>query len=138
MPDSGMFRGVDACASAMHAEKLRMSIAAENLAHAGDTHRLANGLPYARQRVYFQNTLDEHGNATGSIDARVVKMPAYTSRYDPTHPDADAKGWVTEPEINPVLELTDLMVASRAFDASSGAVHGLLHANETALHLADP
>ena len=46
-----LFRGIDASASALSAEQLRMTVASENLAHAGDTHKLSNGLPYARQRV---------------------------------------------------------------------------------------
>ena len=138
MPDGGLFRGVDASSSAMGAESLRMSIAAENLAHAGDSRKLANGLPYARQRVHFQTVLDQHGASTGQVDAEVVKSPHYTQRYDPSHPDADpATGMVKEPDIDPVLELTDLMVASKAFDANANAARGLLHMHETALHLSD-
>jgi flagellar basal-body rod protein FlgC len=139
MPDGGLFRGVDASASALNAEELRMNVAAENLAHAGDTHRLANGLPYARQRVHFQTVLDDQGNSTGQVAAHIISSPRYTQRIDPTHPDADpATGIVKEPDIDPVLELTDLMVASKAFDANSNAVHGLMHMHETALHLSDP
>ncbi len=139
MPDGGLFRGVDAGASAMGAEGLRMNVAAENLAHAGDTHRLANGLPYARQRVHFQTVLDDQGRSTGTVDARIVSSPRYTQHLDPASPDADpATGVVKEPDIDPVLELTDLLVASKAFDANANAVHGLLHMHETALHLSDP
>jgi len=43
--------------------------------------------------------------------------------YDPSHPDADAEGYVTYPDINIVTEMVDLMVASRAFDADVTVVH---------------
>jgi flagellar basal-body rod protein FlgC len=138
MPDGGLFRGVDASSSAMGAESLRMTVAAENLAHAGDTRKLANGLPYARQRVHFQTVLDQRGNSTGAVDAQVVQSPRYTQRYDPSHPDADpATGMVKEPDVDPVLELTDLLVASKAFETSANAARGLLHMHEAALRLSD-
>jgi flagellar basal-body rod protein FlgC len=134
----GLFRGVDASASALTAEQLRMTVASENIAHAGDTRKLANGLPYARQRVSFATELDQQGAATGRVDANVVQSPRYTQRYDPGHPDADpATGMVKEPDIDPVLELTDLLVASKAYEANANTAKGLLKMHETALRLAD-
>jgi flagellar basal-body rod protein FlgC len=138
MPVPSLFRGVDASASALDAERLRMTIAAENLAHAGDTAKLANGLPYARQRVHFQTVLDQHGRSTGAVASEVVASPRYLQRYDPSHPDADpATGMVKEPDIDPVLELTDLLVASKAYEANANAARGLMHMNESALRLSD-
>jgi len=139
MPNISLFRGVDASSSALGAEGLRMTVAAENLAHAGDTAKLANGLPYARQRVRFEALVDQHGAATGEVQAEVVSSPRYLQRYDPSHPDADpATGMVKEPDIDPVLELTDLLVASKAYETNTNAARGLLHMHESALHLSDP
>jgi flagellar basal-body rod protein FlgC len=138
MPDLNLFRGVDASASALGAEQLRMTVAAENLARAGDTAKLANGLPYARQRVRFESLLDERGAATGQVQATVVESPRYLQRYDPSHPDADpATGMVKEPDIDPVLELTDLLVASKAYEANANAARGLLRMHENALRLSE-
>lgn len=138
MPVRGLFAGVDASASALSAEQLRMTVASENLAHAGDTRKLANGLPYARQRVSFATEMDRQGAATGRVTADVVNSPRYTQRYDPGHPDADPEtGMVKEPDIDPVLELTDLMVASKAYEANSGAAKNLLKMHESALRLGD-
>jgi flagellar basal-body rod protein FlgC len=137
MPD-GLFGPLAASASAMGAERLRMSVASENLAHAGDSERRANGLPYARQRVTFSSVLDRLGNDTGTVAAQVVPSPRYTQHYEPDHPNADpASGIVTESHIDPILELTDLLVASRAYDANSDAAKGLMKIHDAALRLGD-
>ncbi len=138
MPGLSLFRGVDASSSALSAEQLRMTVAAENLAHAGDTAKLANGLPYARQRVRFETVLNQHGQSTGEVRTQVVTSPRYVQRYDPSHPDADpATGMVKEPDIDPVLELTDLLVASKAYEANANAARGLMRMNENALRLSE-
>jgi flagellar basal-body rod protein FlgC len=138
MPGLSLFRGVDASASALGAESLRMTVAAENLAHAGDTAKLANGLPYARQRVRFESVLDRQGAPTGLVQSELVTSPRYLQRYDPSHPDADpATGMVKEPDIDPVLELTDLLVASKAYEANANAARGLLRMHENALRLSE-
>jgi len=130
--------GTDIAASAMSAERLRMNVATENLAHAGDSRRLANGLPYARQRVVFSTVLEQSGQGGGGVTATVVPSPRYSTRHDPSHPNADpATGIVTETDIDPILELTDLMVASRAYDANANAARGLLKLKESALRMAE-
>lgn len=138
MPIHGLFGGVDASASALSAERLRMTVSAENLAHAGDTAKQADGMPYARLRVRFATMMDQQGQATGQVEASVLKSPKYQQRYDPGHPDADpATGMVTEPEIDPVLELTDLLVASKAYESNANAAKNLLRMHESALRLGD-
>ena len=139
MPDPlalrGLFAGVDASASAMSGERLRMTVASENLANANNTRRLADGSPYARQRVLFETALDAQGRANGQVDASVVASPKYVSHYDPQHPHADAQGMVKTPDITPILELTDLLTASKAYDANANAARGLLRMHENALRL---
>ena len=138
MSEDGLFKGVHASASAMAAEKLRMTVAAENLAHAGSTTPQENGLPYARQRVTFETVLDKLGNATGEVKTQVIKDPAYIERYDPQHPHADPEtGMVVESEIDPILELTDLMVANKAYETNANAVKGLMQLYDHALRLGE-
>lgn len=138
MPINGLFRGVDASASALGAEALRMTVAAENLAHAGDTAKLANGLPYARQRVLFSTVIDSQGASTGQVASQLVESPRYLQRYDPDHPDADpVTGMVQMPDIDPILELTDLLVASKAYESNANAARGLLRMHENALRLGE-
>lgn len=136
MPE-GLFRGFDASSSAMSAERLRMTVAAENLANADSTRRLADGLPYARQRVVFRTELDKAGQQTGIVQSQVVASPRYAQRLDPSHPDADANGVVTSSDIDPILEMVDLMTASKSYDANANATRGLLRMHETALRLSD-
>lgn len=138
MPIQGLFGGVNASASALGGEALRMTIAAENLAHAGDTSKQADGLPYARQRVHFSTLLDQQGENTGMIASQVVRSPKYTQRYDPGNPDADrTTGMVKEPDIDPILELTDLLVASKAYESNASAAKNLLRMHETALRIGE-
>lgn len=133
-----LFASTDIAASAMSAERLRMTVASENLAHAGDTRALANGLPYARQRVVFSTVLDQAGRNTGEVTAETIASPRYAQRHDPSHPHADPEtGIVTEADIDPILELTDLMVATRAYDANANAARGLLRLHESALRIAE-
>ena len=133
-----LFASTDIAASAMSAERLRMTVASENLAHAGDTRQLANGLPYARQRVVFSTVLDQAGRNTGEVDAHAIPSPKYSQRHDPSHPHADpVTGIVTEADIDPILELTDLMVATRAYDANANAARGLMRLHESALRIGE-
>ena len=83
MPSNGIFAGMDISASAMSAERLRMTVASENLAHAGSTKPLENGLPYARQRVDFQTLLDPRSAKDGQVQATVIDSPRYHHFYDP-------------------------------------------------------
>lgn len=136
MPNQ-LFGGFDISASAMNAERLRMTVAAENLANANSTKRLADGLPYARQRVVFRTELDAAGKATGAVTSEVVASPRYSQHVDPSHPDADANGVVTSADIDPILEMVDLMTASKSYDANANASRGLLRMHESALRLGD-
>ncbi len=136
MPNA-LFGGFDISASAMSAERLRMTVAAENLANADSTRKLADGLPYARQRVVFRSELDQAGKATGAVQGTVVASPRYAQRVDPSHPDADANGIVTSADIDPILEMVDLMTASKSYEANANASRGLLRMHESALRLGD-
>lgn len=137
MPDHGLFAGFDASSSAMSAERLRMTVSAENLANAGSTRKLEDGLPYARQRVVFRSAMDQAGQATGEVATEVVKSPRYASHYDPSHPDADAQGMVTQADIDPILEMVDLMTATRSYEANANAVRNVVKMHEAALRLGD-
>lgn len=138
MPLNGIFRGMAISQSALGAEAKRLNVSAENLAQAGATKPLDNGLPYARQRVHFEEVLDRYGAPTGNVEARVVESPRYTQRYEPDHPHADpVTGIVVEADIDPILELTDMIVAGRAYDANTNAVRGFLKMHEAALRLGE-
>jgi flagellar basal-body rod protein FlgC len=131
----GLFDSLGISGSGLTAQRLRMDVTAENLANAQST-KGANGQPYRRKDVVLQEATNsgfagalqnaQSGSSaagTGVQVAGVVADPSPGRRvYDPGHPDADAKGYVTLPNVNPVTEMTDLIDASRAYEANVTAM----------------
>jgi len=123
----GLFDALDASGSALSAERLRMDVTAENLANAQST-RAANGTgPYKRKEVVLEQAgstfADSLQAARGVRVAGIVEDSTPPRRvYDPGHPDADAQGYVTMPNVNTVTEMTDLIGASRAYEANVTAM----------------
>jgi flagellar basal-body rod protein FlgC len=107
-------------ASGMTAERLRMQVVAENLANANTT-KAANGLPYQRKTVVLQEADGRgFGEVLGGVVAVGIVQDATAGRkvYDPSHPDADAKGFVTLPNVETVSEMVDLITAQRGYEAN--------------------
>jgi flagellar basal-body rod protein FlgC len=130
-----MFGGLDISASGLTAERLRMDVTAENLANAQTT-RGANGQPYRRKEVVLQESPGSFGatlshamggrsGSTGGVQvAGVVQDSSPLKRvYDPGHPDADAQGYVSMPNVDTVTEMVDLISASRAYEANVTAMN---------------
>lgn len=129
-----LFTGMNINASGMSAERLRLDVISENIANA-DTTRTKGGGPYVRKNVIFTekvSTADSFGevlNRTISGIGNGVKVTAITKDtdtdmnlvYEPSHPDADENGYVLYPNVNIVTEMTDLIDASRAFEANATA-----------------
>jgi flagellar basal-body rod protein FlgC len=121
---SGMFGAIGIAASGMSAERLRMDVTSANLANA-DTTRGADGQPYRRQQVVLQAG---GGQSFGSVLTGVQVSGIVADRspgrrvYDPGHPDADAQGYVTLPNVNTVTEMTDLITESRGYEADTKAL----------------
>lgn len=132
----GLFDAIDVSASGLTAERLRMDVTAENLANAQTT-RGANGGPYRRRSVVLQESggasfegaltaATSRGAGTGARGVQVAGIVEDTApdrlTYDPGHPDADARGYVRLPNVNPVTEMVDLISASRAYEANVTAM----------------
>ena len=130
----GLFDAIDVAGSGLAAERLRMDVTAGNLANAQTTQG-ADGQPYRRREVVLQEA-QGGGQSFDSILASasaspvngvqvagIVEDPAAPRRvYDPGHPDADAQGYVTLPNVNPVTEMVDLIGASRSYEANVTAM----------------
>lgn len=131
----GLFDAIGSSASGMQAERVRMDVVSENLANA-ETTKAANGQPYRRKDVVFQEAGDQ-GSSFASILAGVsnstpthgVKVAGIVEDssplkriYDPGHPDADKDGYVTMPNVNTVTEMTDLISSSRSYEANVTAM----------------
>jgi flagellar basal-body rod protein FlgC len=126
-----LFGGLEISASALTAERLRMDVVAENLANAQTT-RGADGNPYRRKEVVLQERAGSFGAslsaamnppAKGVEVAGVVEDQTPLKRiYDPGHPDADAEGYVSMPNVDTVTEMVDLIGAQRAYEANVTAM----------------
>lgn len=128
-----LFGVMEVSSSALLAERQRAEVVASNMANA-ETTRTAEGGPYKRQHVVFGPAKPgafarELAAAAGNSRIVGVKVQAVVAdnappvqRYDPSHPDADANGFVSMPAINPVEEMADLMGAARAYELNASAV----------------
>jgi flagellar basal-body rod protein FlgC len=128
-----LFGALDISGSGLSAERLRMDVTAENLANAQST-RGADGQPYRRKEVVlrqaaggFQGALTSAmGSATPARGVEVVAIAEDQAPnrlvYDPGHPDANAEGYVSMPNVDPVTEMVDLIAASRAYEANVTAM----------------
>lgn len=121
------FSNLRISSSGLSAERMRMDAIASNIANQ-DTTRTEEGGPYIRKVVTFEENLKSALNKNSSNYAdnlngvRVSQISddksALKKVYDPSNPDADANGIVTEPNINVLNELVDLMSSSRAYEAN--------------------
>jgi len=115
--------------SGMTAQKYRLDIVAQNIANAQVT-RTEDGQPYRRKMTVLSSVntgtfLDALKTATGvfqkagvQVEAVIEDESALVPVYDPTHPDANAEGYVMYPNVNTAQEMTDAMGASRAYEAN--------------------
>jgi flagellar basal-body rod protein FlgC len=120
----GMFDAFAISGSGMTAERLRMDVIASNLANADSTQG-ANGQPYRRRMVMLQAGSPSFDQVLSGVKvAGIVEDQSPLRRvYDPSHPDADAQGYVTLPNVNPVTEMVDLITSSRGYEANVTAMN---------------
>lgn len=142
-----LFGVLEVSASALLAERQRAEVVASNMANS-ETTRTAEGGPYRRQMVVFRSaTPASFGDSLGDVSfggssargveiAQVVPDPTPPiRRFDPSHPDADADGYVSFPAINPVQEMADLMGAVRAYQMNTSAVEATKNLIQMSLDL---
>ncbi|EAJ0057560.1 flagellar basal body rod protein FlgC [Campylobacter jejuni] len=134
----------------LSAQRFRMSVISSNIANVNTT-RTAEGGPYRRREVIFKATdfdklLNEQINKDNNflkyenplndpnspeeakpaiqsvvVDKVVRDDKDFRMKYDPSHPDANAEGYVAYPNVNPVIEMADLIEATRAYQANVSA-----------------
>ena len=116
-------RSMGIAASGLRAQSGRMRVIAENIANADSTAAAAGGDPYRRKIPTFASELDR------SLDARVLTMGRirpdtsdFKVKYEPSHPAADTNGNVKYPNVNSLVEMTDLREAQRSYEANLNIV----------------
>lgn len=123
------FGSMDTSTSGLTAQRLRLDVISQNIANANTT-RTANGGPYKRKSVVvepiqneetFNQTLQRHISSKNN-GVRVTEIIEDETPcplvYNPTHPDADERGYVQMPNVNPVNEMVDMISASRSYEAN--------------------
>jgi flagellar basal-body rod protein FlgC len=114
-----VFDTIRVAASGLTAQRLRMDVAASNLANAQTT-RTAQGGPYQKESVVF--TPYDSGAGTGAQGVAAVAIASNTPpirTYDPSHPDADANGFVFLPGVDVASEMADMMGAARSYQVNA-------------------
>lgn len=146
MSMDSILSGMQISASGLASERVRMEVAANNIANINST-RTADGGPYRRQRVTFASAMEpmmgsvgKSGNSVDSLKGvRVVGVTSDNSPmpiiFDPGHPDADQDGNVRLPNVKLPMEMVDLVTASRAYEANLKSMETFRQLAEQALAL---
>ncbi len=114
-----MLRIFDVAGSAVSAQSQRLNVVASNLANA-DTVAGPDGAAYRARQVMFQTALmgpSDQRNATAGVRVSTITEDQSPGRrvHDPKHPGADAEGYVTYSNVNPVEEMVNMISASRSY-----------------------
>jgi len=120
---------LETSATGLYAQRKRMDIIASNLANL-ETTRTEKGGPYRRKMVVmksksmngsFKNVLD--GQVKGvQIDQIVEDKSPFKKVFNPSHPDADKDGYLLKPNVELIVETTNMLMARRAFEANIAAI----------------
>ncbi len=143
----GLFQSFNISASGMTAERFRTDIIAENIANVNTTSTESGG-PYRRKIVTFseknvtpfsQYYSASKNRAVGN-GVRVSSVTQdystdFTQEYDPSNPDADENGYVYYPNVNTVTEMTNLIDATRAYEANATAFNASKSMAEAGLQI---
>ncbi|MBP3488301.1 MAG: flagellar basal body rod protein FlgC [Roseburia sp.] len=129
----GLFQAFDISATGMTAERFRIDTIAQNVANVNTT-RTEDGEPYRRKIVtfaekdvtpfsqYYQSSRARAvGNGVKVVSVTEDTETDFIMEYDPSHPDADENGYVRYPNVNTVTEMTNLIDATRAYEANTTA-----------------
>ncbi|WP_119168048.1 flagellar basal body rod protein FlgC [Algihabitans albus] len=114
-----LYKTLDISASGMRAQGTRLRVISENIANASSTGQTPGAEPFRRKMVTFTNELDR------ALDAELVKVKdvgvdesEFSRRYNPGHPAADGEGYVLMPNVNSLIEMSDMREAQRSYEAN--------------------
>ena len=120
------FSSMQISATGLSAERLRMDTITSNMANASTTRSADGKGPYVRKVAVFQEALDAQKDMAGVKAVKIENDKSPLRKvYNPTHPDADANGYVTMPNVNVLNEMADMMVATRSYEANVDTFNAL-------------
>ena len=116
-------KSIAIAASGLKAQSGRMRVISENIANADSTSQRPGGDPYRRKIATFSAEVDR------SLEANVVGLGRiqpdrtdFRTKYEPGHPAADPRGYVKYPNVNPLIEMTDMRDAQRSYEANLNVI----------------
>jgi flagellar basal-body rod protein FlgC len=117
------FKSIAIAASGLRAQAGRMRVISENIANADSTAQRPGGDPYRRKVPTFRAEMDR------ALDAKVVGLGRigtdssdFRTKYEPGHPAADTNGYVKYPNVNSLVETSDLREAQRSYEANLNVI----------------
>ena len=124
----------DIAVSGMKAQAERLRIISENMANADSIGIRPGEDPYRRQVVMFKDYVDQETGAKMVKFSRVAKDESpFEKKYEPNHPAADAQGYVSLPNVNPLIEMMDMKEAQRTYDANLAVMQTAREMNSSIL-----
>ncbi len=128
MPDRQVIadfaRSMGIATSGLRAQAGRMRVISENIANADSTASTAGGDPYRRKIPTFSSALDSTLEAnTVSLGRVMPDTSDFRVKHEPGNPAADAEGNVKYPNVNPLIEMTDMRDAQRSYEANLNVIH---------------
>jgi len=152
--DLTLLTAMDTSASGLKVQRYRMNLIAENLANVHTTHT-DNGQPYRRKELLVASSASNaFSDAVNAALARYAPNHAtngylqgvritgviedtspFREVYDPGHPDADQNGMVRLPNVNPMIEMVNMMSATRAYESNITAINAAKRMAEKALEI---
>jgi flagellar basal-body rod protein FlgC len=118
-----LFKTLHIAASGMRAQGTRLRVISENIANADSVSQTPGGAPYRRKLVSFGNALDrELGVETVRVKNIMTDKTEFSRSYEPGHPAADEDGYVLRPNVNTLIEMTDMREAQRSYEANLKAI----------------
>ncbi|MCE2510725.1 MAG: flagellar basal body rod protein FlgC [Alphaproteobacteria bacterium] len=110
-------------AAGMKAQGTRLRTIAQNLANADSLPKAPGEDPYTRKVVTFKNELDRNlGTELVKVDRITSVKTQFEKKLDPTHPAADADGYVDIPNVDSLVEMIDMREAQRSYEANLSVI----------------
>ncbi|WP_417430082.1 flagellar basal body rod protein FlgC [Kiloniella sp.] len=120
---SDLYKSMQVSASGMRAQGTRLRIISENIANADSVAQEPGGAPYRRKMVSFGSELSrELGVEKVVVKDVLTDKSEFKREYLPGHPAADEDGYVLQPNVNSLIEMTDMREAQRSFEANLQAI----------------
>ncbi len=118
-----LYRAFQISAAGMKAQGTRLRVAAENMANADSLPTGPGQEPYRRKILTFKNVMDrEAGVDLVKVNKVYTDKSPFGLKYEPSHPAANAQGYVQTPNVSSMIEMMDLREAQRSYEANLNVI----------------